>query len=123
MLPVSTSTDQEGTVFVHEVEEDDNVVEEHTEDHKLPPVLEQLQPHSSTTSPPSDESTTIYETMLPVSTSILVDISDFDQEGTVFVHEVEEDDNVVQEQTQDHNQPPVPEQFQPHSITMHISSF
>ena len=67
----------------------------------LSPVLARSEPHAPTTCPPSDETTTIYESMLPVST--LTDMSDFDQECTFFVHDIEEDSNVMEGHTEDHS--------------------
>ena len=39
--------------------------------------------------------------MLPISTP--TDISDLDQEGAIFVHDVEEDDSVVGDHTEDYS--------------------
>ena len=39
--------------------------------------------------------------MLPISTP--TDISDFDQEGSIFMHDIEEDGSVVEDHTEDHS--------------------
>ena len=69
--------------------------------HHLSPVVAQVSPKSKTTSPQPDDSTTSYETMLPVST--LSNLSNFKQEGIVFMYDITKNGNMVEDCTVDNS--------------------
>ena len=74
----------------------------HHQPHHLSPAMTHFSPPPPpTTSPFPDDSTTSYETMLPVSS--LTDFSYFKQKDTIFVDDHTEDDSVVEDCTVDNS--------------------
>ena len=88
-----------GILSPHSLPSSTSVISHHS--HHLSPVAAQVLPKSKTTSPQPDDSTTSYETMLPVST--LSNLSNFKQEGTIFVDDHTEDYSVVEDCTADNS--------------------